>query len=239
MGRAILIASGKGGAGRTTFAVNMGATLAQRGKKVCLLDMNIGIRNLDIYMGLEDKVLFDLSDIMSGICKVEKALVRDERFADLCLLESPQGRMEAAPGAMHMHALLRQLKASFDYILIDAPAPFSADTAWIAPSCDSAVLVLHCDYLALRNTDAENARLAQLGIKNRCYVVNMVREELYGQSVVPSLDEIDRCLRIPMAGIIPFDLNIHIGNNAGCPVATAKGSYVADNFETIVTRMLG
>lgn len=239
MGRSILVASGKGGSGRTTFAIAMAMTLTRRGCRVCLLDLNFGLRNLDIYLGLEDKVIFDIGDIMSGVCKVEKALVRDERYGELYLLESTQNKLIKGITEGHVRALVSQLKKEFDYIVIDGPAAIDSDLAIAAAGADSAVLILTADPLALRNTDAVDRRIAACGIRSRCFVINMVRRGLGGSDHTPGIDEFTRVMNIPMAGIIPYDENIELGNNAGRPVYTVPDSYIAKNLDEIVTRMLG
>jgi len=239
MGRSILVASGKGGSGRTTFSIAMGISLARKGYKVCLVDMNFGLRNLDIYMGLEDSVLFDIGDIMAGVCKVEKALVKDSRFPNLCLLESTQNKLIKGITEGHIRALINQLKKEFDYIVIDGPAAIDANLSLAAAGADSAVVILTPDPLALRNSDAVDRRLQACGVKSRCFVVNMVKYGLSGNDYGPSMDDFVKTFSIPMAGLIPYDENIQLGNNAGRPVCLAEDSYIAKNIDDIVLRMLG
>lgn len=239
MGRSILVASGKGGSGRTTFAIAMAISLVRRGHKVCLVDLNFGLRNLDIYLGLEDKVIFDIGDIMTGICKVERALVKDERYNNLFLLESTQNKLINGISEGHIKALINQLKKDFDYVIIDGPAAIDSDLALAAAGADSAVVVMTADPLALRNGDAVDRRLLACGVKSRCFVINQVKHGLSGKDYGPSLDDFVSTLAIPLAGIIQYDENIELGNNAGRPVCMAGESYIARNMDEIVTRMLG
>jgi len=239
MGRSILVASGKGGAGRTTFAIAMSIGLARKGYKVCLFDMNFGLRNDDIYMGLEDRILFDVGDIMAGVCKVEKALIKDHRYENLYLLEATQNKIIKGITEGHIRALINQLKKDFDYIVIDAPSAIDANLNIAAAGADSAVLVMTPDPLALRNGDTVDRRLENCGVKSRCFVLNKVKHGLSNDDYGPSIDDFTRVFSIPMAGLIPYDENIQLGNNAGRPVWFEDGSYLAKNIDDIITRMLG
>ncbi|MDO5441627.1 MAG: AAA family ATPase [Bacillota bacterium] len=238
MGRSILIASGKGGSGRTTFSISMAITLAKRGSKVCLVDLNFGLRNLDIYMGIEDNVIFDIGDIFAGVCKLEKALVKYPDLAGLYVLEATQNKIIKGITEGHIKALVSRLKKDFDYVIIDGPTAVGVDLGIAAAGADSAVIVLTPDQLSLRNSDAVDRRLNSYGVKSRCFVVNMVRRGLSGQDYGPSLNDMTNVLDIPMAGLIPYDENIEIGNNAGNPVCL-KENYISKNIDEIVTRMLG
>ena len=238
MGRSILIASGKGGSGRSTFAIAMGITLARQGKKVCLLDLNFGLRNLDIYLGLEDKVIFDMGDIMAGVCKTEKAIVKHDRIEGLYLLESTQNKLIKGISDVHIKALCSQLRSEFDYVIIDGPSAVSSELALAASGAESAVLVFTPDPLSLRNGDAVDKRLSYWGVKSRCFVLNMVRPS-EDDSLMPKMNDFTSLLGIPFAGIIPYDENIHLGNCAGRSVFAVEKSYIAKNMEDIIHRMLG
>ncbi|MCQ2561015.1 MAG: AAA family ATPase [Clostridia bacterium] len=237
MGTAVLIASGKGGTGKTTLAVNLGVTLAQKDAKVCLVDLNMGLRNLDIYMGLEDRALFDLGDVFTGVCKVEKALVRDDRFPHLYLLSCPQFKEISGVTPMHYKKLFAVLKKVFDYIIIDTPVSLGSVMECAAPAADSAVIVVTPDYTAVRNGDTMDQRLAGYGIRKRCYVVNKVSMDIMQQGSVPDLEYIADSMNTKMCGVIPFDENIHNGNNSGNPVVMARDSYIADNFVNMALRI--
>ena len=239
MGRSILVSSGKGGSGKTTFAIALAITLARRGYKICLTDLNFGLRNLDIYLGLEDKVIFDIGDIMAGVCKVEKALIRDDKIDGLYLLESTQNKLVKGLTAGHVKALISQLKKHFDYVIIDSPYGVDESLNISSAGADSAVLVATPDQLALRNTEAVNRRLDKLGVKSRCFVINMLRPGLAESDYCPGIESFTKAFDIPLAGMIPYDENIHLGNNAGRPVFLAEESYIARNMDEIVIRMLG
>ena len=239
MGNSILIASGKGGSGRTTFAIAMAIGLAKKGCKTCLVDLNLGLRNLDIYLGMEDRVIFDIGDIMAGICKVEKAVIKHDKQENLFLLESTQNKLIKGLTEGHVKALVSQLKSSYDYVIIDGPSAIGIDLNLAAAGADSAIIVCTPDPLSLRNSDAVDRRLSACGVKSRCYIINMVRRGMTDSNYGPTLEDFTHELNIPMAGIIPYDENIEIGNNVGRSVFFEEGSYIAQNIDDIITRMLG
>ena len=237
MGKVALISSGKGGVGKTTVAINLGATLALKGARVVLVDFNMGLRNLDIYMGMEDRCLFDLGDVFTGVCRVERALARDERFGELYMLPCPQFKNIDGISADHIKGLFALLKNRFDYLLVDMPLNMGAVLECVAPAADIGIVVLVPDFVALRNADTMDRRLEALGIRKRCYIVNKVDRKLQASAAVPDMEKIDRNMRIPMAGIIPWDEKIHSGNNSGTPVVIAQNSYIAKNFSNIACRI--
>lgn len=240
MGRSILVASGNGGSGKTTFSVAMAVSLARHNYKVCILDLNFGLRNDDIYLGLEDRVLYDIGDIFSGVCKVDKALIKaDSSFGELYLLEGTQGRSPRTIAEGHVKALVSQLKKEFDYVVIDSATSLNSSNDIIARAVDTAVLVATPDPLSLRNCDSVDKRLASCGVKSRCFVLNMVKHGLEDNKYGPTIEDITKVLTIPMAGIIPYDENVQIGNNMGRPVFAEQRSYIARNIDEIVGRMLG
>lgn len=237
MGEVILLASGKGGVGKTTFAANLGATLALNGASVVLVDLNMGLRNLDIYLGLENEVLFDITDVISGVCSMKKALIRDQRFKNLFLLSASQCKEIVGITPAHMSILYQKLKESFDIVLVDGPVGVGSNLKLFSAGVDSAIVVVSPDYNALRNGDAVDRKLQDMGLDNRCYVVNMVKPELFGRNVVPNLGEISDIFRTSMAGIIQYDENINIANNKGYPIVCNIDTYIYRNFNTISKRL--
>ena len=128
MGKVHLIASGKGGTGKTMFAVNYGATLAMKGHSVVIIDMDLGMRNLDLYCGLENNVVYDVFDVMTGVCRIRQALIRDRRFENLCVMAAPPSKDDGTLTPLHMKVLCSRLRGMFDYVIIDA-APAASITA--------------------------------------------------------------------------------------------------------------
>lgn len=130
MGRVFLIASGKGGTGKSMFSVNFGATLARRGSSVVLVDMDLGLRNLDLYFGLENHVVYDVYDVLTGVCRIKQALIRDKRFDDLYLMAAPPSRDDGTLTPLHLQVLCEKLKNTYDYVIIDAPSASTTDWSW-------------------------------------------------------------------------------------------------------------
>ena len=237
MGSVILLTSGKGGCGKTTLAVNLGHVIAAQGFKTLLLDFNIGLRNVDIYMGLQDHVIFDLGDYLTGTCKLSKALVQDERQEGLYLLSSPQLRGIKGLSSTHVKVLCEHLKKIFDYIIIDTPTTISQELVSFAAGADMGLIVMTQDYASLRNSETVDKKLEALGIRERYYAVNKLYPQLMNDPSLPSLDEIARTMRVPLAGLIAFDLSVHMGNNNGCPVVCSRDPELSRAFEDIADRL--
>ncbi len=238
MGKVILIASGKGGVGKTVFASNAGAKLAQEGYKVALIDMNMGLRNLDICLGLENRVVYDVADVLTGMCRIKQALIKDRRFPELYLMSAPQNKQKAEITPLHMKVLCNKLKRNFDFIIIDAPAGIGEDLAVAAAGADSAVIVTVPEYAAVRDADMLDQLLLEMGIKKRTYVINKVLANLISTGLVPSIAEIAEIMRPDMAGIIQYDENIHIAANNGLPIVYREGTYIEKNFKNILERIV-
>ncbi len=237
MGMITAITAGKGGAGKTMFSVNLASCLAMRGEKILLIDMNSGFRNLDICLGLENQVVYDVEDIVGGICTIKKALIRDRRFPALYLLSASQNPDKAQILPPHMKKLCEKLGEKFDHIIIDTPAGSGADwEAAVAPA-DRAVIVTTQEYAALRDSDSIGRKLAQKKILRVFAVINRVKEGYDKSSLFPSISEMAESLRFPIAGIVQEDENIHISMNSGVPVVCKKDSYVTKNFMNIIRRL--
>lgn len=238
MGKVILVASGKGGVGKTVFASNAGARLALQDHKVVLIDMNMGLRNMDICLGLENKVVYDVADVLSGMCRIKQALIRDRRFNNLYLMSASQNRQKAEITSLHMKVLCNKLKKNFDYVIIDAPAGVDENLEIAGAGADIAVIITVPEYAAIRDADALDHLLMDLGIKKRTYVINMVKSNLICSGLIPSIAEIDETMRSEMVGIIQYDENIHIAANNGIPIVYKEGTYIEKNFTRIIERIL-
>lgn len=238
MGRAILITSGKGGTGKTLFAANIGALLAMRGKKVVMIDMDLGLRNLDLYMGLENNVVYNVMDVMSGVCGINKALIKDKRFDNLYLIAASQSRDNRDITPLHMEVLCERLKERFDYIIIDSPAGAGESLDIAAAGADQAVIITEAEYASVRDADVVDQQLRRMGIRNICGVVNKVNAELMSVGAVPSITDITRKLHMKMVGFIQYDDNVYIATNRGVPIVFKPGTYIERNFSKILDRIL-
>ena len=239
MGKVLLCCSAEGGSGKTTFAVNLGAALSQRGFKVLLADLNTGRRNVDIYLGIEDRILCDLGDVMSGMCKIEKAIIPHDICRGLFVISCPQYREIEGFGPGHAKALYTKLKADFDYILVDCPVSLGSVLRTASNGADAALMIVTPDYVSIRNTEALAEKLISLGIEKLFYAVNRMNEKYASENSVPSLTFITRTLSLPLIGIVSETADIHIANNAGCPIAADSNSDMGRRFAQMAERLLG
>lgn len=238
MSRKIFIASGKGGVGKTVFTSNLASVLAERGLRTLMIDMNLGLRNLDLYMGLENKVVFDIADVVNGVVPPSKALVRDKRFPFLYLLAATQKKDKLLVGSESIRKLYDDFSKSFDIVLIDGPAGISDELKLASSGVDIAVLITTPEYVSLRDADAVDNMLMSNGVENRTYVINKVNKANMRSGLLPTFEEIASLMRIPLLGIIQNDNIIHLSANAGRPVVLQRGNYIEKNFSNIADRIL-
>lgn len=237
MGKAFLIASGKGGTGKSMFAVNYASTLAKAGAKVVILDLDLGLRNLDLYFGLENNVVYDVYDVLTGVCRIKQALIRDKRFQDLYLMAASPSRDDGSLTPLHMKVLCEKLKKNYDYIIIDAPSGIDDGLVISSAGADAVIIVTTPEYSALRDADTLDRELLRLGVKNRYVILNKVVAEMMRAGYMPRLREITSMLQPPLAGVIQYDENIQISMNLGVPIVLKKGTYIEENFENIAGRL--
>ncbi|MDR0519124.1 MAG: P-loop NTPase [Clostridiales Family XIII bacterium] len=238
MGRLYLIASGKGGVGKSVFASNIGAVYAERGIRVALVDMNVGLRNLDLYMGLEDHVIFDIADVLAGVVPPRKAFVRDRRFQYLYFMATTQQKGKFRAGPDEMRWLYRYLKANFDVVIVDGPAGVNRELMLASMGVNAAVMLATPEYVSLRDADQVEQTLRRAGVANRVYVVNKVFKGFLGNSNLPTVGMIANTMKIPLLGVIQHDDAIHLAANGGVPAVCGKESYITRNFNKIADRLL-
>ncbi|MDO4544668.1 MAG: septum site-determining protein MinD [Bacillota bacterium] len=238
MGKVILVSSGKGGTGKTMFAVNMGAMLSQEGNRVMMLDMDLGLRNMDLYLGMENRVVYNIMDVLSGVCRIKQAMIRVGGFQNLFFMAASPKRDDRDITPLHSKVLCEKLGKYFDYIIIDCPAGIGEvlDVA-VAPA-DVAVLVTEPEVAALRDADVTERYLMERGMFNTCFVVNKVKGDLMRAGLVPDLATISSIFKGPIVGVIQDDDNIHISTNKGIPIICKKGTYIEKNFREILSRIL-
>lgn len=238
MGKVILIASGKGGTGKTMFTVNLGATLSQMGYRVVLLDYDMGLRNLDLYLGLENQVVYDVYDVLTGMCRIKQALVRDKRFDNLYLMAAAPTKDDGTLTPLHMKILCEKLVEHFDFVIVDGPPGLDDGLAVAAAGAEEAIIVTNAEYSALRDADMVDSQLSSLGIVKRHAIINKVMVSLMKKGFAPSLREINAILRTDLIGAIQYDENIHISTNLGIPIVGKKDAYIEKNFKNIARRIL-
>jgi len=238
MDKVILIASGKGGTGKTFFASNMGAVLSERGCRVLLIDMDMGLRSLDLALGLESKVIYDIVDVVTGVCKIKQAIIKDKRFNGLYLMSAAQNPDKGEITVENLTGLCEKLRTRFDWIILDCPPGMGQGVCLAASVAEKAILVTVPEYAAIRDADTLDRMMIDLGLTDRSYVVNKVNMNLMAGGLIPSLDQISQILRPKIAGTIQFDVNIHLAMNNGLPVVSKKGTYIEKNFNNIIDRIL-
>ncbi|MBQ3184573.1 MAG: septum site-determining protein MinD [Firmicutes bacterium] len=238
MGKVILVSSGKGGTGKTMFSVNLGAILAQQGNRVMLLDMDMGLRNMDIYLGMENKVIYNIMDVISGVCRIKKAMMRVDGFQDLYFMAASPRRDDRDMTPLHMEVLCNKLRKYFDYIIIDCPAGIGDLFDVSMAAADKTVIVTEPEVASLRDADPTERYLREKGMENMCVVVNKVKVELMQAGLVPGMSEIMNMFKSPVAGLIQYDENIHISTNKGIPIVCKSGTYIERNFLDIANRIV-
>ena len=240
MGEAIVITSGKGGVGKTTTSANLGTALALQGKKVCLIDTDIGLRNLDVILGLENRIIYDLVDVIEGRCKVQQALVKDKRFEDgLFLLPAAQTTDKNAINPEQMKKLVTELKRDYDYILIDCPAGIEQGFKNAIAGADRAIVVTTPEISAVRDADRIIGLLEQEDIEPPKLIINRIRQHLMNNGDALDVNDITTHLSIDLLGIILDDENVITSSNKGEPVVMDPANPAAIGYRNIARRILG
>ena len=236
MGEVIVITSGKGGVGKTTTTANLGSSLAVEGKKVCLIDTDIGLRNLDVVMGLENRIVYDIVDVVEKKCKLRQALIKDKRFKELYLLPAAQTRDKSAVNEEQMKELTEKLKEEFDYILIDCPAGIEQGFKNAIAGADRAIVVTTAEISAIRDADRIIGLLESSEIKNPELVINRIRPNMVRKGEMMDVDDIVDLLSIDL---IPDDEYIITQTNKGEPVIQNKKAPSGKAYIEIAKRVLG
>ncbi|PIM77187.1 septum site-determining protein MinD [Fusobacterium pseudoperiodonticum] len=237
--RVIVITSGKGGVGKTTTTANIGAALADKGHKVLLIDTDIGLRNLDVVMGLENRIVYDLIDVIEGRCRVSQALIKDKRCPNLVLLPAAQIRDKNDVNTEQMKELIYSLKESFDYILIDCPAGIEQGFKNAIAAADEAVVVTTPEVSATRDADRIIGLLEAAGIKSPRIVVNRLRIDMVKDKNMLSVEDILDILAVKLLGVVPDDETVVISTNKGEPLVYKGDSLAAKAFKNIASRIEG
>lgn len=237
--RVIVITSGKGGVGKTTTTANIGAALAEKEHKVLLIDTDIGLRNLDVVMGLENRIVYDLIDVIEGRCRISQALIKDKRCQNLVLLPAAQIRDKNDVNTDQMKELIFSLKDSFDYILIDCPAGIEQGFKNAIVAADEAIVVTTPEVSATRDADRIIGLLEAAGIKGPRLVVNRLRIDMVKDKNMLSVEDILDILAVKLLGVVPDDETVVISTNKGEPLVYKGDSLAAKAFKNIASRIEG
>ena len=218
MSEVIVITSGKGGVGKTTTVASIGTGLAMLGKKVVVVDTDIGLRNLDVVLGLENRIVYNLVDVINGSCRLRQALIKDKRHPELCLLPSAQTKDKSAVSPEQMIKLTDDLREQFDYIILDCPAGIEQGFQNAIAGADIALVVTTPEVSAIRDADRIIGLLEANGFKQMDLIINRLRMDMVRRGDMMSADDVVDILAIPLIGIIPDDENVVIATNQGEPL---------------------
>jgi septum site-determining protein MinD len=239
MARVITITSGKGGVGKTTTTANLGTALATQGAKVAVVDADIGLRNLDVVMGLENRIVYDLVDVIEGRCRLRQALIKDKRFPDLCLLPAAQTRDKDAVSADDMVALTNQLRAEFDYVFVDSPAGIEGGFRNAIAGADEVLIVTTPEVSAVRDADRIIGLVEAFEKGHPRLILNRIKPRMVNRGDMMSIEDVLQILAIDLIGVVPDDESIITSTNRGEVAVLDRGSKAGRSFSDIARRLGG
>ena len=239
MSEVYVITSGKGGVGKTTTSANIGVGLAVHDKRVVLIDADIGLRNLDVVMGLENRIVYDIVDVIDGNCRLKQALIKDKRYSNLCLLPAAQTRDKNAINPEQMQKLCDSLREEFDYVLIDCPAGIEQGFYNAIAGVDKAIVVSTPEVSAVRDADRIIGLLEAAEISDPMLILNRIRADMVKRGDMMALEDVTEILAIDVLGVVPDDESIVIATNRGEPCVTDPNSRAGQAFRNITRRILG
>ena len=238
MSEVIVITSGKGGVGKTTTVANIGMGLAMLDKKVVVVDTDIGLRNLDVVMGLENRIVYNLVDVVNGNCRMKQALIKDKRNPNLFLLPSAQTKDKSAVSPEQMIKLTDALREEFDYVLLDCPAGIEQGFKNAIAGADHALVVTTPEVSAIRDADRIIGLLEASELRNIHLIINRLRPDMIRRGDMMSVDDVVDILAVNLIGTVPDDEQIVISTNQGDPLS-GKRSLAEQEYKNICKRLLG
>ena len=235
---AIVITSGKGGVGKTTTTANIGLGLARHDQRVALVDADIGLRNLDIIMGLENRIVYHLVDVVRGRCQIRQALVKDKRFPQLSMLPASQVDQKEAITPDEMKGLVAQLKEDFDFVLIDCPAGIEQGFRNAVAGADEAIVITTPDVSPVRDADRVIG-LLQSSLGEPQLIINRMSTDMVKRGDMLNQQDVLDILAVRLLGIVPEDEEVVVAGNRGSPVVLTEQSRSGKAFDRIARRILG
>jgi septum site-determining protein MinD len=240
-GRVIVVTSGKGGVGKTTTTANLGMALSNLGKKVVLIDADIGLRNLDIVLGLENRIVYDIVDVIEEKCKLKQALIKDKRQANLALLPAAQTKDKSAVNPEQMIEVCEELKKEFDIIMIDCPAGIEQGFKNAIAAATESIIVTNPEVSSIRDADriiglleAEDREMTPPKL-----IVNRIRMEMVKENEMLNEHDVKEILGIDLLGVVPDDESIITSTNKGTPAVLIENSLAGQALRDIARRILG
>jgi len=235
----ITITSGKGGVGKTTATANLAVALAMEGSKVVCIDGDIGLRNLDVILGLENRIVYDIVDVIEGRCRLKQAMIRDKKLPELYLIPAAQTRDKNAVSASDMTRLVKDLRSECDFVLIDSPAGIERGFKNAIAAADRVLVVTNPEVSAVRDADRVIGILEAEEKGPAALIINRLNPTLVKNHDMLSADDVLDLLAIELIGIVPEDENVIIGSNRGAPVSADGKSKAGQAFRNIAKRLRG
>jgi septum site-determining protein MinD len=240
MSRIIVVTSGKGGVGKTTTTANIGMALARRRRKVAVVDADFGLRNLDLLLGLENRVVYTAVEVLAGQCRLEQALVKDKRHPNLVLLPAAQNRTKDAVNPEQMKRLVNALARVYEYILVDSPAGIEMGFQNAIVAAQEALIVTTPEIAAVRDADRVIGLLEANNIKKIHLIVNRLRPKMVEADQMMSVEDVQEILSVPLIGVVPDDERVIVSTNKGEPLVLSESpSQAGTAFDNIVRRLEG
>lgn len=239
MGESIVITSGKGGVGKTTTTANLGTALAALGHKVVVIDGDTGLRNLDVLMGLENRIVYTIFDVVEGRCRLKQALIKDKRFPKLCLLPTAQIKDKDDLNAQDMLKVVKELKESFDYVLIDCPAGIEQGFENSVIGADRAIVVVNPEITSVRDADRVIGKLDAKGLDDHGVIVNRLNYDMTQRGDMLDVSDIIETLSVKLLGVVPDDKNVTVCTNKGEPIVLEEQAFAGQAFRNIAKRITG
>jgi septum site-determining protein MinD len=239
MGEAIVITSGKGGVGKTTTTANLGTALAAMGKKVVVIDGDTGLRNLDVLMGLENRIVFTLLDVIEERCRLKQAMIKDKRFPNLFLIPTAQTRDKSDITTQDMLKVVEELKKDFDYVIIDCPAGIEQGFENAVVGADRAIIVVNPEVTSVRDADRVIGKLDAKGLDRHDIIINRLNNEMVKKGDMLNINDIIETLSVKLIGVVPDDRNITVSTNKGEPIVLDDAAMSGQAFRNIARRITG
>ncbi|OCQ94352.1 septum site-determining protein MinD [Oscillatoriales cyanobacterium USR001] len=240
MTRIIVVTSGKGGVGKTTSTANLGMSLAKLGRSVAVIDADFGLRNLDLLLGLENRIVYTAVEVISGECRLEQALVKDKRQPRLVLLPAAQNRMKDAVNAEQMKQVVGMLAEKYDYIIIDSPAGIEQGFQNAIAAAKEGIIVTTPEIAAVRDADRVIGLLEAHNVKRINLIVNRIRPAMVQANDMMSVQDVREILAIPLLGVVPDDERVIVSTNRGEPLVLSETPSLAGTaYENIARRLEG
>ncbi|HEY9858005.1 MAG TPA: septum site-determining protein MinD [Candidatus Obscuribacterales bacterium] len=240
MSRVIVVTSGKGGVGKTTTTANLGMALAQRGRKVVVVDADFGLRNLDLLLGLENRIVYTAVEVLAGECRLEQALVKDKRQSRLALLPAAQNRTKDAVSPDQMKQVISALAKAYDYVLVDSPAGIEMGFQNAIAAAQEALIVTTPEIAAVRDADRVVGLLEANNVKRIRLIVNRLKPAMVQVNDMMSVQDVQEILAIPLIGVIPDDERVIVSTNRGEPLVLSETPSTAGTaFSNIARRLEG